>query len=112
MFNWSWKNREALPENVKKLLNTGNSINSISIPLEADKVYAVFYKKMDYEPFAVPMGYPVLEDINFKAELKRMDMAIARTIQQAVLLVTTGTEPDKGGINQKHILELQKLFKI
>lgn len=105
------KIREALPENVKKLLNTGNSINSISIPLEADKVYAVFYKKMDYEPFAVPMGYPVLEDINFKAELKRMDMAIARTIQQAVLLVTTGTEPDKGGINQKHILELQKLFE-
>ena len=61
---------------------------------------------MDYEPFAVPMGYPVLEDINFKSELKRMDMAIARTMQQAVLLVTTGTDPEKGGVNQKNLIEL------
>ena len=57
------------------------------------------------------MGYPVLEDINYKTELKRMDMAIARTMQQAVLLVTTGTDPEKGGVNQKNLLELQKLFE-
>lgn len=47
------------------------------------------------------MGYPVLEDINWKAEMKKMDMAIARTMQQAILLVTMGTEPEKGGVNQK-----------
>ena len=105
------KIRESLPESVKKLINTGGIMNSINIPLDADKIYAVFYKKMDYEPFAVPMGYPVLEDINFKSELKRMDMAIARTMQQAVLLVTTGTDPDKGGVNQKNLVELQKLFE-
>lgn len=103
--------RDALPEEAKRQLNMGSSINSVYIPLEADKIYAVFYKKMDYEPFAVPMGYPVLEDINFKSELKRMDMAISRTIQQAVLLVTAGTDPDKGGVNQKNLLELQKLFE-
>jgi len=105
------KIRDSLPEEVKKLLNSGQVLNSIKIPLEAEKISAVFYKKMDYEPFAVPMGYPVLEDINHKSELKRMDMAIARTMQQAVLLVTTGTDPDKGGVNQKNLVELQKLFE-
>ena len=105
------KIRDSLPPEVKKLLNSGQVINSIRIPLEAEKISAVFYKKMDYEPFAVPMGYPVLEDINHKSELKRMDMAIARTMQQAVLLVTTGTDPDKGGVNQKNLVELQKLFE-
>jgi len=105
------KIRDSLPAEVKKQLNSGQVINAIRIPLEAEKISAVFYKKMDYEPFAVPMGYPVLEDINHKSELKRMDMAIARTMQQAVLLVTTGTDPDKGGVNQKNLVELQKLFE-
>jgi hypothetical protein len=57
------------------------------------------------------MGYPVLEDINFKYEMKKIDMAIARTMQQIILLVTTGTEPDKGGINNQNILALQSLFQ-
>ena len=105
------KIRDSLPPEVKKLLNSGQVLNAIKIPLESEKISAVFYKKMDYEPFAVPMGYPVLEDINHKSELKRMDMAIARTMQQAVLLVTTGTDPDKGGVNQKNLIELQKLFE-
>ncbi len=107
------KIRDSLPPEAKKILNdrTNSALNSITIPLDGDKVSVVFYKKQDYEPFAVPMGYPVLEDINHKYELKKMDMAIARTIQQAVLLVTTGTDPDKGGVNQKNLIELQKLFE-
>lgn len=84
---------------------------SISIPLDLKKVLPVFYKKQDYEPFAVPMGYPVLEDINFKAELKKMDMAISRTVQQAILLVTTGAPQSEGGINQKNLVALQALFE-
>ena len=82
----------------------------IELPLDINKVRAIFYKKQDYEPFAVPMGYPVLEDINFKQELKKMDMAVARTMQQAILLVTMGAEPDKGGINQKNLEAMQTLF--
>ena len=45
---------------------------------------------MDYEAFAVSMIFPVLDDLEFKTELKRMDRAIARTCQQAVLLLTFG----------------------
>jgi len=76
-----------------------------------DRLIAVFYKKQDYEPFAVPMGYPVLEDINWKQEMKQMDMAVARTTNQAILLITMGSKPQDGGVNQKNLMAMQKLFE-
>ena len=100
---------ESLPESTRKQLKGRNSI--VSIDLDEERTTAVFYKKQDYEPFAVPMGYPVMEDINWKAELKKMDMAISRTMQQAILLVTMGTDPEKGGINQKNLSAMQTLFE-
>ena len=87
-----------------------SGIQSVLVPLDIKKVQMIFYKKQDYEPFSIPMGFPVMEDINFKLELKKIDMAICRTMQQIVLLVTTGTEPDKGGINPKNIETLQRLL--
>lgn len=97
------------PNVVKHIKNEKNA--SVVMPLDTDKITAVFYKKQDYEPFAVPMGYPVLDDINWKAEMKKMDMAITRTTQQVVLLVTMGTEPDKGGVNQKNLEAMRSLFE-
>lgn len=99
----------SLPPQVQKDILSGKK--AISLPLESSKIAIVFYKKQDYEPFAVPMGYPVLEDINAKYEMKKIDMAIARTMQQIILLVTNGAEPDKGGINQKNLDALRELFK-
>ena len=93
-------------EQIKKKINT-----VVLLPLDKEKIVAIFYKKQDYEPFAVPMGFPVLEDINYKHELKKMDMAVSRTMQQAILLITMGAEPDKGGINQKNLAAMQELFK-
>ena len=87
------------------------STGSILINLDPSKLGAVFYKKQDYEPLAIPMGYPVLDDINWKLEMKKMDMAITRTMQQAILLVTMGTDPDKGGVNQKNLTAMQSLFE-
>jgi len=104
---------ESLPEETKKLIkdtkNTGMA--AVTIPLNTDRLVAVFYKKQDYEPFAVPMGYPVLEDINWKQEMKQMDMAVARTTNQAILLITMGTKPEEGGVNQKNLMAMQKLFE-
>ena len=100
----------SLPPETQKLIQQ-KSIGILTLPLDPARLAAVFYKKQDYEPFAIPMGYPVLEDINWKAEMKKMDMAITRTMQQAILLVTMGTEPDKGGINQKNLESMQKLFE-
>lgn len=103
---------KSLPKTVQDQIKKGVGLgtNSIIVPLDLDKTYAIFYKKQDYEPFAVPLGYPVLEDINYKKELRKMDMAISRTMQQAILLVTTGAKPDEGGINPKNLKALQDLF--
>lgn len=95
----------SIRENIKKKTTT-----SVTIPIDPAKTCAVFYKKQDYEPLAVPMGWPVLEAINAKQEMRLMDMAIARTTHQAILLITMGTEPDKGGVNQKNLEAMQKLF--
>ena len=70
-----------------------------------------FYKKQDYEPFAVPFGFPVLTDINAKLELKKMDQAICRTVENVILLITMGTDPEKGGVNPNNLKAMQTLFK-
>jgi len=95
----------------KKVLSGAGAY--ITIPLDTEQVSAVFYKKQDYEPFSVPMGFPVLEDINWKQEMKKMDMALTRTTQQAVLLITMGSELKSGAlnINQKNIEAMQTLFQ-
>ena len=100
----------SLPEDTKKNLSSRKQ-QALMIPLAVDKVIPIFYKKQDYEPFSVPMGYPVLMDLNFKQELKQMDMAISRCIQQAILLVTMGAPPDQGGINQRNLAAMQELFQ-
>lgn len=79
--------------------------------LEAKDIVAVFLSKQSYEAFAVPLGYGVLEHLNHKKELELMDQALTRTVQQVILLVTTGAEPDKGGINYPNITNLRKIFE-
>ena len=103
---------DSLDEETKKALKK-KGYSTLSIPLNKDKVTIVFYKKQDYEPFSVPMGFPVLEDINWKSEMKKMDMAITRTTNQAILLITMGAELKDGSlnVNQRSIETMQKLFE-
>lgn len=101
-----------LPEDTRKDIEKGAYYqNGLKIKLDPNKIIFVFYKKQDYEPFAIPFGYPVLEDINAKLELKKMDQAITRTVENVILLITMGAEPEKGGINQNNLIAMQKLFK-
>jgi len=104
---------DSLPDETKKLIKDSKRTGAaaVTIPLNTDRLVAVFYKKQDYEPFAVPMGYPVLEDINWKQEMKQMDMAVSRTTNQAILLITMGTKPEEGGVNQRNLMAMQKLFE-
>ena len=101
---------ESLPPQVKEQVRN-KGISYILLPLDRARLAAVFYKKQDYEPLSIPMGFPVLDDINWKLEMKKMDMAVTRTMQQAVLLVTMGDTPDKGGVNQKNLQAMQSLFE-
>lgn len=103
---------QALPKETQNLLEQGGwGQRGISIPLEPEKLSYAFYKKQDYEPFAIPFGFPVLADLNWKMELKKIDAAICRTIENVILLITMGNTPDKGGINPQNMHAMQQLFR-
>jgi len=103
---------DSLPEDVKKRIKEGGwSGDGITMDLDSSKLSHSFYKKQDYEPFAIPFGFPVLDDINWKIELKKVDQAISRTIENVILLITMGAEPDKGGINPNNLSAMQSLFQ-
>jgi hypothetical protein len=101
----------ALPEKTKKEIKEKRfSREGIYVQLDPTKLNYSFYKKQDYEPFAIPFGFPVLDDINWKLELKKVDQAISRTVENVILLITMGAEPDKGGINPTNLNAMQSLF--
>ena len=102
---------DSLPKDVKDSIKN-KAGNGALIPLDAEKLKIIFYKRQDYEPFAVPMGWGVLADINWKEEMKRIDMAVGRTMQQVVLLLTMGESPKDGGmgVNQEIIAGMRNLF--
>lgn len=103
--------RNSIDKKTLKIIDNGNSMSSdVLLPLSPEDVSFVFYKKQGYEPFAIPMGFPVLNDIEYKLQLKKMDMALTRTVENIILLVTMGNEPDKGGINRANIKSLQDLL--
>ncbi len=80
---------KSLPIEVRKKIKEGQfSRDGLSIELKPEKLVYSFYKKQDYEPFAVPFGFPVLDDINWKMELKKIDQAIVRTVENVILLIT------------------------
>jgi len=102
----------SLPEDTKKRIKQGGwSSDGVLMNLDPSKLCVSFYKKQDYEPFAIPFGFPVLDDINWKMELKKVDQAISRTIENVILLITMGTDPDKGGINPSNMQAMQSLFQ-
>ena len=98
------------PEIQKQIKSKQYFRDGLNMKLDPKYLLYSFYKKQDYEPFAVPFAYPVREDINAKIELKRIDQAIARTVENVILLITMGAEPDKGGINPANMTAMQNLF--
>ena len=103
---------EALdPEIQRKIKNDSWSMSGLRVDLDPKKLRYAFYKKQDYEPFAIPFGFPVLDDIEFKMEMKKIDQSICRTIENVVLMITMGTTPDKGGVNPRNIRAMQSLFQ-
>jgi hypothetical protein len=104
----------SLPEEVQVQLRSGPisaTSENIQIELNPDFLHVIFAKKQDYEPMAIPTGFAVLDDLNRKIELKKIDQAISRSIENVVLLVTMGNEPDKGGVNHKNLAAMQTIFR-
>jgi hypothetical protein len=102
----------SFPEEDRKNIQKGGfAKNGLKIKINPEKLHFAFYKKQDYEPFSIPFGFPVLQDINAKLELKKMDQAITRTVENVILLITMGAPPDKGGINHHNLQAMQDLFR-
>lgn len=101
----------SLPPEKQKEIKDGAT--SILIQLDPKYIYSIFYKKQDYEPLAIPMGFPVLKDLNYKEEMKEIDMAISRTTHRVILLVTMGYESKNGDymVDKKTIDATQALFE-
>ena len=99
------------PDTQSRIQDGSYSGMGIHMNLDPRRLSYSFYKKQDYEPFAIPFGFPVLEDINAKLELKKMDQAITRTVENVILLITMGADPEKGGINPNNMAAMQNLFK-
>lgn len=99
----------SLSEKDKKSLKSGRG--QISITFDDSKFIAIFGKKQDYEPLAVPFFFPVLSDINLKLEFKKADLAISKTTDYLILLITMGAEPDKGGVDQRMLSAMSSLFE-
>lgn len=104
---------ESLPQEVREKLkqSSRSTADKLHIELDPESLSAVFAKKQDYEPLAIPMVFAVLDDINKKLELKKIDQAIARSIENVVLLVTMGAPPDEGGVNEKNLKAMQSIFQ-
>lgn len=81
------------------------------VKLDPNKIRAVFNGKLDYEPLAIPMYYPVLRDINLKLTLQKAEQVITRTIDKAILLLSIGPQDDIA-ISQKIAHETAEMLKI
>lgn len=90
----------SLDPKVKKLIDnhrdTGINEAQILLDLPEKHLSSIFHNRQDYESFAVPFIYPVLDDLDHKIQLKNIDKAIANTCQQAVLHVAIGYESKDG----------------
>lgn len=99
---------DSLPQDAKDAIK--KKARMVKIELPSENLLASFFFKMPYEGLAIPPFFSVLDDINWKLQLRKMDIALTRMLNQAILLVTTGAEPEKGGINYNNITSLQQIF--
>lgn len=103
---------QSFPADIQRQIKQGGAWRWLFVPLDQNRLYYVFYRKQDYEPLAVPLAFPVLNDIEFKLEMRRADTALLRTIEQVVLLVTTGRQADQWNqvAGAKNMQALQDIF--
>ena len=103
---------KSLDEETRKSIKSGGQVK---LKLDPEKLSVLLYKAQGYEPMGVPMAYGVLNDIEAKLELKRIDLSIARTTDRALLMITVGSEPSEhnpapNNINRTTIAALQQAF--
>jgi hypothetical protein len=62
---------EALPDEMVQSIIKGEKL----LPLDVDKVFAYYYKRDDWQPWAIPMLAPILKDLIMLEKLKLADIS-------------------------------------
>lgn len=104
---------DSFPKDIQKMIKQGGAWRYIFVPLDQSRLFYVFYKKQDYEPLAIPMAFPLLNDIELMLDMKRMDSALVKMMEEVMLLVTTGRNADQynQGTGVKQLQALQNIFE-
>lgn len=104
---------KSLPKPVQQQIMNYSAQPYIYIPLDTGRLYYSFYRKQDYEPLAVPMIFPVLADVDWKLELKKLDMSLVRSMEQMILHISTGAPADSHNpaIGKKNIEMLTNIMR-
>lgn len=108
--------RDAKSKLILKDLGLSEDKNSFSVssrylmPLDGERLIPILYQKQDYEPFSIPPLWPILDDIELKLIFKYADKITAQTVEQIILKVTAGAEPDKGGVDPNVMKTLEGIF--
>ena len=104
---------KSFPPDIQRQITNYAAKPWIYAPLDTARLYYCFYRKMDYEPLAVPMIFPLLNQLEYKLMLQKMDMSLVKTMEQVFMLVTAGDRKDQynPGVNPKALANLQAIFQ-
>lgn len=102
-----------LPLAVQQQIKNYSSQPWVYVPLDTKRLYYAFYRKQDYEPLGVPMIWPLINRLEYKLMLEKMDMSLVQTMEQVFLLVTAGNLADERnpGTNPKALENLRQMFQ-
>ena len=91
----------SLPDNVKQALKSGQK----EVPLDVDRLSVFHYKKDDWQQWANPMIYAILDDIIMLEKMRLADLSALDGAISNIRLWTLGSLehkilPNKGAINK------------
>lgn len=103
----------SFPPEIQKQIKNYGSAPYVYVPLDTNRLYYAFYRKQPYEPLGVPMIWPLINRIEYKMMLERMDMSLVQTMEQVFLLITAGDKRDEynPGVNPKALDNLKSMFE-
>jgi len=103
----------SFPPEIRQQIKNSGSQPYIFAPLDLAQFYYCFYRKQPYEPLAVPMIWPLLDRIEYKLALQKMDASLIQTTSMILLHVASGSQRDQynPGTNPQAMGRLTAIFQ-
>jgi len=89
------KSIEKLPQEILNAVNNSKVSSNIIIRLDPRYTWVDYYKKDDWENWATPFLYSVLDDLLFKSKLRSADLAALDGVINVIRLWKLGSSKDK-----------------